>query len=362
MNSKEPEIFIGSDTLSTIPEFAFSESYSQRFVLVDENTHKHCYPLVKSFLPPHHIIEITSGEENKTLAACETIWKKLTDENADRKTLLINLGGGVIGDIGGFAAGCYKRGIKFINVPTTLLAMVDASVGGKTGIDFLHYKNQIGLFNDPEAIFIHTGFLKTLPERELRAGLAEVIKHYAIADAEALETLFNLLLADGRKEFDLRQTDWNELVQKNIDIKSSIVARDKYEAGDRKALNFGHTIGHALETYWLNKGKNVLHGEAVAAGMLCEWRLSENAGTILFQTILLLSPGNLHELRKEEIPEVMRLIKQDKKNSLGQNQFTLLEGIGNFSVNNIVEESKIKKALEYYSEFTEIQDEDSTSN
>lgn len=361
MSSMKSKIFTGKASLEKLSQSFSANSFSQIFVLVDENTLKHCYPKIKKLLPKHSVIQIKSGEENKTLASCQLIWEKLTDENADRKTLLINLGGGVISDLGGFAAGCYKRGIKFINIPTTLLAMVDASVGAKTGIDFKRFKNQIGLFNDPEAIFIHTGFLKTLPERELKAGLAEVIKHYLIADRSAFKEFFELIFPQPYKPYNFRKViDWDKLVEKNVAIKSKIVAGDKFETGNRKALNFGHTVGHAVETYFLNKGRNILHGEAVSIGVLCESLISAKVGLLprkYFTKVFFLTgtlyPDNLY-FAPQAIPVLLRLMKQDKKNAAGNIQFTLLKNVGRYSINNVVDEKIIVEALSYYSESTRI--------
>ncbi len=356
MSVISPNIFTGKDSLQNLQKFFSGNSFSQVFVLADENTFKHCYPKVKKKLPKHSVILVKSGEENKILTTCELIWEKLSEVNADRNSLLINLGGGVISDLGGFAAGCYKRGIKFINLPTTLLAMVDASVGAKTGIDFKNFKNQIGLFNDPEAVFVHTGFLKTLPEQELRAGMAEVIKHYLIADREAFNEISKLFFPKKGKEYDIRKMNLDVLVRRNIAIKSKIVAKDKFEKGARKALNFGHTIGHAIETYFLNKGRKILHGEAVAIGILCESGISIDMGLLprkRFPYILILIGAifpDLPDFRKQGIPAILKLIKQDKKNFESKNQFTLLRDIGKFSTGNFVEENLIVQSLEYYSE------------
>ncbi len=356
MSVVNKNIFTGTGSLKSLAKFLSANSFSQTFVLVDENTVKHCYPLVKKLLPKHSVIQIKSGEENKTLATCQTIWNKLTGANADRQTLLINLGGGVISDLGGFAAGCYKRGIKFINIPTTLLAMVDASVGAKTGVDLNGFKNQIGLFNEPEAVFVHTGFLKTLSDEELSAGFAEVIKHYLIADKKAFNEISKLFFPKKGKPYSIRMMDLDALVQKNIAIKAKIVAKDKFETGERKALNFGHTIGHAMETYFLNKGKKILHGEAVAIGILCESGISINAGLLprgRFPFILLLIGAifpDLPNFRKQSIPAILKLIEQDKKSSEGKNQFTLLKDVGKYSTGNFVEENLIVHSLTYYSE------------
>ncbi len=329
--------------------------------MADENTFKHCYPKLKTHLPKAHtVIRIKSGEENKTIGTCETIWKKLTDANADRNSLLINLGGGVIGDMGGFAAGCYKRGIKFINVPTTLLAMVDASVGAKTAIDFMGFKNQIGLFNDPEGVYIYTDFLKTLSDRELKAGMAEVIKHYLIADSKAFFELASLITIKPGRQYNIRKLNWDALVEKNVAIKSKIVSQDKFEKGNRKALNFAHTVGHAVETFFLKKGVKLLHGEAVAIGIVCENHIAISLNLLqrdkiahIFILLISLFPA-LPSFHKNSIPGILKLMQQDKKNVSGKYQFTLLNGIGNFSINNSVEEHVIIQALEYYSEMTRI--------
>lgn len=321
--------------------------FSQVFILVDENSLLHCYPLVKPALPEHLLIQIQSGEENKTLAACTLVWDALTKHNADRESVLVNLGGGVIGDLGGFAAGCYKRGIKFINIPTTLLAMVDASVGAKTGIDFNGFKNQIGLFNEAEAIFINTSFLKTLPPRELLSGFAEVLKHYLIADPIA----FNRL---AKEKPSLSAINWNEEVERNIGIKSLIVEKDPLEQSNRKALNFGHTTGHAVESYFLKSpATKLLHGEAIALGLICETYLTQKSGFISETELNTVTQLILHYFDLPAIPEsafshLLELIKQDKKNSLGKNRFTLLQGIGNYSINNSVEETEIIASLKYY--------------
>ncbi len=255
--------------------------------------------------------------------------------------------GGVIGDLGGFAAGCYKRGIKFINIPTTLLAMVDASVGAKTGIDFNGFKNQIGLFNEAEAIFINTTFLKTLPERELLSGFAEVLKHYLIAGPIAFNRLSSELPP-------LSALNWNEEVEQNVNIKSLIVEKDPLEQSNRKALNFGHTIGHAVESYFLNSPvEKLLHGEAVAIGLICESYLSHKLGFLTSEDLSTVTRVVLHYYKLPAIPEnsfanLLELIKQDKKSSLGKNRFTLLQGIGNYSINNSVEETVIIESLKYY--------------
>jgi 3-dehydroquinate synthase len=328
-----------------LTKFLANHTFSQVFVLVDEHTLQHCYPLVTPALPAHTLIQIQSGEEHKTLATCSHVWEQLTQHQADRNSLLINLGGGVIGDLGGFAAGCYKRGIKFANIPTTLLAMVDASVGAKTGIDFEGLKNQIGLFNEAEAIFINTAFLKTLPPRELLSGFAEVLKHYLIADGPT----FNKIATDLPL---FSALNWDAIVEHSVTIKSAIVEEDPLEQGNRKALNLGHTIGHAVESYFLTHEK-LLHGEAVAVGLICEAYISQQAGFITDAELNTITSTILHYFKLPVLPAnafgtLLGLLKQDKKSISGKNQFTLLKGIGNYCIHNSVEEETIKQSLQFY--------------
>ncbi len=342
--SSNSNIHYGIGQLSSVLR---NGEYSGVHVLVDENTVKHCYPKVLHYLPQHSIIQINSGEQNKNLESCNAVWARLTAANADRKALLINLGGGVIGDLGGFAAACYKRGIPFINIPTTLLAMVDASVGGKTGVDFGGYKNQIGAFAEPEAVIIDTAFLDTLEERQLLSGFAEVIKHYLIADGPAFTELSN------SKE-GLRAMPWQALVQTNIAIKQHIVEQDPKENGVRKALNFGHTIGHAVESYFLQQpAQELLHGEAVAMGIIAESFVSVKLGMLKEKelneiTTTIKQYYKLPLVAEQDFKVVLSLLAQDKKAAGAQNRFTLLKGIGNFSINIFVEEDLIRDSLRYY--------------
>src|ERR1700759_1222416 len=255
------------NSLEELARFANSGKYSRVFILTDENTGEHCLPLVtKHFTEDNYdLIEVPYGEENKNIDTCTGIWKLLIDFGADRKALMINLGGGVITDMGGFAASTFKRGIDFVQVPTTLLSQVDASVGGKTGIDLDGVKNIIGTFTQPKAVFIEHEFLKTLPPRQILSGLAEMLKHGLIADAAYWNKL----------KFSDLESPSAELVYHSVEIKNKVVIEDPHEKGIRKSLNFGHTIGHAIETYsLLNDGNPLTHGEAIAAGMICEAQLS----------------------------------------------------------------------------------------
>ena len=313
-------VWIGEKSLTKL-DFL---TYSKVAILVDENTKRNCLYKLPKF-DNCTIIEIKSGEEHKNITTCSFIWEELTNNHFDRKSLLINLGGGVIGDMGGFCASTYKRGIDFIQIPTTLLAMVDASIGGKLGIDFNGLKNQIGLFNNPKSVLINSEFLNTLSDNELKSGFAEVVKHALIADNnlwnKIISTSFNDLI-------------WEEIIETSIKIKNKIVASDPFEKGERKKLNFGHTFGHAIESYYLEKGTPILHGEAVFIGMILETELSpiskEDKNEI---KNYMLSNFNLaHTPNKSNL---LPFLMNDKKNSQGKINFSLLNKIGDCSVDNL---------------------------
>jgi 3-dehydroquinate synthase len=255
------------NSLQELSAFLNQKKYSKVFVLVDSNTEIQCLPALQNALGSieFDLIEVTPGEENKNIDFCIGIWRMLLDFGADRNSIMINLGGGVITDMGGFAASTFKRGIDFVQVPTTLLSQVDASVGGKTGVDMNNVKNIIGTFTQPKAVYIHTPFLKTLSDRELRSGYAEVIKHGLIYDA----SLFKKLKGIAPQELN------DEIIYRSIEIKNEVVMKDPFEKGLRKILNYGHTIGHAVESYSLKQDKSpLLHGEAIAIGFICEAYLS----------------------------------------------------------------------------------------
>jgi len=313
-------IWIGKNSFSKLD----ISNYSQVAILVDENTKRDCLsklPQIENAL----IIEIKSGEEYKNISTCSFIWEQLTINNFDRNSLLINLGGGVIGDMGGFCAATYKRGLEFIHIPTTLLAMVDASVGGKLGIDFKGFKNQIGLFNNPKAVLISSEFLETLAESELKSGFAEVVKHALISDNSLWLKLKNTPFTD---------LDWEDIIDTSVQIKNKIVLADPFEKGERKKLNFGHTFGHAIESYYLEKGTPISHGEAVFMGMILETKMSDLSETdkneiknyVLSNFALPYTPkkSSLH-----------KFLINDKKNQDGKINFTLLNGIGNCSLDNL---------------------------
>ncbi|MBX2961838.1 MAG: 3-dehydroquinate synthase [Cyclobacteriaceae bacterium] len=319
-------------------------SFSKIVVLTDEHTHKHCYPLLQQNLPSHHTITVASGEENKTLKTCEQIWGAMTDLSLDRHAILIVLGGGVLGDMGGFCAATYKRGIEFILIPTTLLAMADASIGGKLGIDFNHFKNHIGVFKEPKLTVIHSEFLKTLPAEELRSGFAEVIKHALISD----RTLWDELRSN-----ELSSQPWDVLLRHSAEFKSSIIQQDPTEKGIRKILNAGHTIGHAIETFFLSNGQKILHGEAVAAGLVAESWLSMKKGLLtendqqeIFRYILKVY-GKI-SFSASDFSSIAALCTQDKKNIGNKTLCVLSEGIGKARWDCEVTEREIVDALAFY--------------
>ncbi|MBC7487336.1 MAG: 3-dehydroquinate synthase [Cytophagaceae bacterium] len=321
-------------------------------IIVDENTKKHCLPFFEIFLTNsrkfYEPIVIKSGEENKTLDTCQYIWSEMTKHNLDRNSFVINLGGGVIGDMGGFCAATYKRGVSFIQIPTTLLSQVDASIGGKLGIDFDHYKNHIGVFKEPEAVIICFDFLKTLDPRELRSGFAEVIKHALIADVTAWNKI---------KGQSLSEQKWNEVIPHSVKIKSNITTEDPTEKGLRKVLNFGHTLGHAVESYFLEKGNRILHGEAIAIGMIMEAFLSAEKEYISkdelkeIETYILSIYGHV-AIPTSAFEEILTHTLQDKKNEQGLVLFSLLKKIGEANYNIPINEILMKKSLTYYNSLT----------
>jgi 3-dehydroquinate synthase len=322
------------------------KQYSQVAVLTDENSRRHCLPGISQALPADMVsIQIKSGEEHKNLQTCAHIWEELTLAGFDRKGLLINLGGGVITDMGGFCAATYKRGIHFINIPTTLLSQVDASAGGKLGIDFNSFKNHIGVFKDAEAVIIDPAFLGTLPLRELRSGYAEVIKHALIADAAHWEAL---------KKNHWQQQPWEQIIHHSVGIKHRITTADPTEQGLRKVLNFGHTIGHAIESYFLEQGpEKLLHGEAIAIGMLCEAYLSLQKSGLPAQGLADICAYISETWALPHIPggsfdTLCALTLQDKKNEKGTINCTLLSQVGEAVYNQAINQQDITNALNWY--------------
>lgn len=320
-------------------------SYSQVFVLVDENTAFHCLPLVKSVLPDStHVWVIKSGEKNKTIQTCAEIWTAMTAAKLDRKALFVNLGGGVISDMGGFCASLYKRGIRFINLPTTLLSQVDASIGGKLGIDFEGLKNHLGIFNEPETVLISIEFLATLPQQELRSGFAEIIKHGLIRDRAYFDNLNITNWSD---------SNWRKLIQHSVAIKQTVVQEDPKEIGLRKILNFGHTIGHAIESFYLDSSHHLLHGEAIAVGMICESFLSFRKLNLPVEQLQQIEQSLLQifgkiNIEEKDLETIIDNCNQDKKNEGQLLLFSLLKQVGNCAYNIPVNRSEILESIQYY--------------
>jgi 3-dehydroquinate synthase len=345
-------VFVSDDSTAEINTFFKNnkDKFSKIFLLMDENSLQHCYPKLAAnvkVLTDAEIIEIESGEENKNIEICVQVWSTLSERGADRHSLLINIGGGVIGDMGGFIASTFKRGIPFINIPTTLLSQVDASVGGKLGIDLNHLKNEIGVFNNPQAVFVDTSFLATLDKRQVISGFAEIIKHALIADAGYWKKI---------KQIDVNSLEQlSSLIETSVAIKNKVVLADPFEKNIRKTLNFGHTIGHAIETYYLDKKDALLHGEAIAIGMICEGYLSNKVVGLSDTDLTELTNYILSVYQPVKIPvditeALLKLMQHDKKKEKGQLNFSLLSSIGKCEINKVVTSDLIKESINYYTE------------
>lgn len=339
-------IIFSSQIAPDLIRFLDSKKYSKLGVIMDSNTVRHCYPLVSKQLPKHTSFTFEAGEVNKTLETCVKIWDWMTENSFDRKALILNIGGGVTGDMGGFCASTYKRGIRFINLPTTLLSQVDASVGGKLGIDFKGFKNHIGVFNQPEGVLIGEEFLGTLPEPELRSGYAEVIKHGLIRN----ENYFNSL-----KTEHWQGQSWKDITSVSVGIKRDVVDKDPKEDGLRKILNFGHTIGHAVESYYLDTPFHLLHGEAIAIGMIAEAYLSHKFLRLPKEQLDIIQQSLLAVFRKVQIDKkgfdtIIDLCFQDKKNEGNVLNFSLLKRIGECDFNIVVGREAVSEALDYYNQ------------
>ncbi len=340
-------IKFSNDPKDEIAKFIREKKYSSFTVLTDNNTHTHCYALIAPSLPPHNVISIKSGEEEKNLGTCALIWQNMTEQLLDRHACMLILGGGVLGDMGGFCAATYKRGIDFMLIPTTLLAQVDASVGGKLGIDFNNLKNHIGIFQQPALTLIHSGFLGTLPTPELRSGFAEVIKHTLISDRKMWEHISRL---------PLENQSWDVLTRHSVEFKAAVTVEDPMEKGLRKILNAGHTIGHALESHMLNSGHRVLHGEAIAVGLITEAFIANKRDLLSKPDLEAISSFIVSVYGKIdldlEVPHALsRLILQDKKNKDNKILCVLLNGIGKAQWDYEISLTEVKDALAYYATY-----------
>jgi 3-dehydroquinate synthase len=337
-------IMAGDGALKALSAFLKEHPYSSYFILCDENTLQACLPILISACPALRqadIIEVESGESAKSLDFSANIWETLLENQADKQSLLINLGGGVVSDLGGFSASVYKRGIDFIHVPTSLLAMADASVGGKTGIDFLGIKNCIGTFSSPRAVFIYPGFLMSLPERHFQNGLAEVYKIALTCDKKFWEQCIH------------EGSDAESLILQSVKLKNKIVLRDPFDQGIRNVLNFGHTLGHALESFYGGTEKELLHGEAVVAGMIMESHISVQKKMLSRKELSEISTYfrsafTLPSLEEASLEALLRLAGNDKKTSRSRLRMSLIDRIGSCKHQVEVSSTQIRKSLEYY--------------
>ena len=319
------------------------------FILCDENTLRHCLPELQRNLPrliDAEVLSVPAGEGSKSLNCCRDLWQELASHGADRNALLIALGGGVVTDLGGFVAGTYKRSIRSINIPTTLMGMVDAAIGSKTGIDLGGTKNIVGLLHDPLAVYVHVPFLRTLGKRELLNGIAEMMKHALIADRDHWEEIKGAALHD--------MAALTALIERSATIKAGIVKSDPEERDQRKLLNFGHTIGHAVEAHsWESEHQSLLHGEAIAMGMICaswlSWRLGmldRAAHEEITDRLMTMYP--VYPIDSTGHHRLLELMRNDKKNVEGQFRFTLLSAIGEGQVDVRVTAAQVQEALEHY--------------
>jgi 3-dehydroquinate synthase len=342
-------IHFHQDGFEKLNSYLSENNPSKIIVLVDKNTKKDCLPYFESKLKTPiqtAVIEINAGEIHKNIDTCVDVWNALAELNTDRKSLLINLGGGMVTDLGGFVASTFKRGVKFINIPTTLLSIVDASVGSKTGVDLGTLKNLIGLFSNPEMVVIDTKFLETVTKRELHSGLAEVIK-YGLT--------YDISLWDSIKKNDPFNSHLDEIIYRSIEIKNEVVIQDPREKGLRKVLNFGHTIGHAIESFFLeSEDKGTLtHGEAIAIGMVIESYFSYKLYNFPKEELSIIKSKIIELFGKVEIPNnnyapIIDLMKYDKKNIGDTINFVLLNDLADFNIDCKVSNDLLIEGLDYY--------------
>ncbi|PTN07941.1 3-dehydroquinate synthase [Mangrovibacterium marinum] len=319
------------------------------FLLTEEIPAKLCLPLIQSLIDQYNIRSVTiqGGENNKSIRSVEKVWEMLSKHGADRKSLLINIGGGMLTDLGGFAASTFKRGMAFVNIPTTLLSQVDASIGGKTGINFNGLKNEIGVFNEPDAVIINTNFLKTIDGDNFLSGYAEMLKHGLIKSPEHWDELM---------QYDLNNINYEslqEIIAHSVAVKEWHVLNDLTEKNIRKALNFGHTVGHAFESYALHEGRPILHGHAVVYGMIAELYLSAKKCGFSEQLLQSISVWMLQKYGKFEISKadyeaLYELMTHDKKNEGNRINFTLIPTIGQVEINQDCPKELIFEALDLY--------------
>lgn len=343
-------VHFNNNAFVALKKYLSENFHSKLFILVDTNTRKNCLThFMEQFEDDvnFEIIEIEAGEIYKNIDTCAVLWSQLTSLGADRKSILINLGGGVITDMGGFVASTFKRGIKFVNIPTTLLSMVDASVGGKTGVDLGTLKNQIGMFSNPVMVLIDTTFLKTLSDREMRSGMAEIIKYGLTFDINIWRQIKPIT--------NLEQVSLDDLVYRSIKIKNDVVLKDLKEDNLRKILNFGHTMGHAIESYFLEakEKQSLTHGEAIAVGMVIELYYSSKlfdypiSETQAMKDFVIRFYGKAPILTSD-FDAIISLMQYDKKNVNGLVNFALLKNDEEFALDVQLDNKLLIEGLNYY--------------
>lgn len=342
-------VTVTEDVVTALSQLISEYPEDKVFLVSESNTTRFCLPVLQNVKNWEFIqkTEIPAGEENKKLASVEKIWSFLSENGADRKSLVINVGGGMLTDLGSFAASTYKRGMDFVNIPTTLLSQVDASVGGKTGFNFNGFKNEIGVINQPKKVIIDTRFLKTIDRQNFISGFAEMVKHGLIHSEDHLKDVRN---------YDLDLLNYevlSGLIANSVAIKDYFVDKDPTEKNIRKALNFGHTIGHAFESYAMAAGNPILHGYAVAYGMIAELYLSHKVTGLSRRDLeelseWLLSIYGKFEIRSEDYQPLLSLMSHDKKNEGNRINFTLLPKIGKVTINQDCSRELIIESLEFY--------------
>ncbi|MDR1723427.1 MAG: 3-dehydroquinate synthase [Tannerella sp.] len=342
---------ITKDVAGELSAVLEGRGYDGVFVVTDGNTYANCLPLVREALEAHgaRVVTIDAGDVNKDMRGLRRVWEALVSGGASRGSVVVNLGGGMVTDLGGFAAATFKRGVRTVNVPTTLMASVDAAIGGKTGMNFRGLKNEVGAFHEPEEVLIDCAFLATLDRENLLSGYAEMLKHGLLSGSEAF---FGLLAADP-SEMDAEVM--NAKVAESVGIKERIVMEDPHERGIRKALNLGHTVGHALESFSIDSHRTILHGHAVAAGLVCELYLSHRlCGMDIYNVRAMVNYVRGRYARAafgcKDYARLLELMSHDKKNSGGRINFTLLSSPGEVQIDRYVDIPLIEEALDFYRE------------
>lgn len=358
----EQQVIFTNDICTTLEKFTSEIAHDRLFILFDSETMKYCMPVVVPFMnnydaahPTNHINTIVIGhsDDAKNIASLTEVWSFLSENGATRHSLMINIGGGMITDLGGFAAASFKRGIKFINVATTLLGAVDAAVGGKTGINLGNLKNEIGAFAQAQAVLISTKFFETLDRENLLSGYAEMLKHGLLSDKNHFADLLKFDITNLNSGQNNLMEELLPLLETSVNVKRKVVRQDPYEQGLRKALNLGHTFGHAFETWCMRRNKTVLHGYAVAWGLVCELILSHQHckfdSSILYQVSNFVRDnyGPIY-ITCDDYDELYELMKHDKKNQGGVVNFTLMKGIGDIALNQTATKEQVGTVLDIF--------------